>query len=723
MHRNFILNTPAKNQASAIVLIYFIILLTPLLSFTQARNYSLLYSDNIKGGTTIFGNTLLQIINMDTVNTNMMNDNSANGNSIYGNDNANMQYVDIDGSTDSGSETFNSSSSDLILPSGNNTIKLARLYWGGRVRNADFDLTLDSNQTIKIRKDTSGAYSTFTAQGIDKILIVSGYSQYQAYTDITDFVKQYGAGTYEVGNAPLSVGAIDNGGNNGGWSIVVVYENDSLSYNSIRIYDGFEQVYNNGNPLTTTVTLSGLNVPSGILGAGDAKMGVLAWEGDANITGDFLEINSNLFSNATNQPDNVWNGTITNNGVNVTTKNPNYTNQMGVDIDQFDVGTGYDILPNASSVSLEFGTTGDKYYPGLFTFCIKMKDPTLSIVNNVGDANNDQLGEANEILTYTLTGKNSGAGNANSTIITDTLPPTVSYVPNSLNIISACGTNPGFQTDAPGDDLGEYITTGTVNSIKFRIGNGSSPINGGSLAPGDTYEVQFKVTVNDPGPGKQVPSIMNIARISAVSDAGEAFTNDATSIINPDSGPLPVTLISFTAVTLPNKKVKLNWSTSMEINCKDFEIERSIDGNVFNDVAEVAGNGTTYLLHSYSAEDDISSVTNSTIYYRIRQMDLDGNVNYSNILPVKIDYSNSQITISPNPFNDYLNINLDWNNYEIMVAKLLNVQGKTVFVKNIQMKEGRNVISVPALSNLPAGIYFLEFISDSQMESKKIIKQ
>ena len=465
----------------------------------QARNYTLVYSDNIKGATAIFGNTLLQVINKDTVNTIKMNDNSTNGNSVYGNDNENMKNIDIDGNTGNGSVTVNSSSADLILPPGNNIIKLARLYWGGRIRNSDFDLTAYPNQTIKIRKDTSGAYSNVTALGIDKITIVSGYSQYQAYADITDFVKNNGSGTYEVGNAPLSTGAIDNGGNNGGWCIVVVYENDSVSYNSIRIYDGFQQVYNNGNPLSSSVTLTGLNVPSGELSTGDAKMGALVWEGDANLNGDYLKINDSLFSNATNQADNLWNGTITDNGIHVTSKNPNYTNQMGLDIDQFDVGTGYGILPNSNSVTLEFGTTSDKYFPGLFTFTIKMKDPTISLDETVNDANNNHFAEANEVLTYTLKGENSGPGNANSIVITDTLPSTVTYLPNSLNVISAPGITPGIQTDQAGDDVAEYITNGSFKIIQFRIGTGADDTNGGTLASNETYEVQFKVTVNNPG--------------------------------------------------------------------------------------------------------------------------------------------------------------------------------------------------------------------------------
>jgi len=47
-------------------------------------------------------------------------------------------------------------------------------------------------------------YSDVTALGIDSVTIVPGFTQYQAYADVTALAKNNGAGTYEVGNAPLS---------------------------------------------------------------------------------------------------------------------------------------------------------------------------------------------------------------------------------------------------------------------------------------------------------------------------------------------------------------------------------------------------------------------------------------------------------------------------------------------------------------------------------------
>jgi uncharacterized repeat protein (TIGR01451 family) len=714
--------TFSKGKLKRIALFAFAMLFSFISAQSQQRNYSLIYSENVKGGSTLFGNTLIHILKSGQPDLQKMNDNKLNGNSSYGNDNENTQYVDIDGNTGNGSGTRNSSSSDLILPTGDNNIKFARLYWGGRITNAEFDLTKDANKKIKLRKGTTSAYADVSAIGIDQTPIADGYTEYQAYADVTSYVKSNGGGTYTVGNVPLSVGPIGGGGNHGGWCIVVVYENGNLNYNSIRLYDGFQRVYNGGTSTTTSVTLSGLNVPSGTLAASDAQMGVMCWEGDANLKGDFLKINGNLFSNSTNQKDNPWNGTITTDGTHVTTKNPNYTNQMGIDIDMFSVGTGYGITPNASSVSLEFGTEADQYYPGLFTFSIKMKDPTITLQKTVKDANNNHLAEANEILTYTLKGANLGTGNANDIVVTDTLPNTVTYLPNSLKVIASPGIAPGNQTDAAADDIAEYISNGSVKTVIFRLGAGATATKGGTLAENETYEVQFQVTVNDPGKNKLVPSIMNIARVKSSSDANTIFTDDGTAVINPEAGPMPVTLARFSATLLNDNKVKLDWATSMEIICKNFIIERSFDGNIFSPGATIDGHGTTSLFHEYSAIDEIPAYASNVVYYRLKQTDLNGKENLSKVISIKLKKDNQIVSVSPNPFISYLNINLDWSKSENVQVKIINVQGKEVYSKSLQVNKGLNNMKIDELSKLPSGNYFIQFVSATERFVQKITK-
>jgi uncharacterized repeat protein (TIGR01451 family) len=525
-----------KQKKSAAFLFVFICLFTSI-SLAQFRKLGFVYSENIKGGTALFGNTLMYSANPDsTVNIVAMNGNSTDGNSIYDNGNygaTNMQYVDIDGNAGEGAGTRNSSSADLVLPAGTNTIKFARLYWGGRALGSEFNMTEAANQKIKIRKGTSGAYQDYPAAQIDRSVFATGtpaeYSRYQAFADITELIKQEGAGTYTVGNGAFSTGTGGDFGNYGAWSIVVVYENTALSFSSVRVIDGFQEVYSGGSVTTTPIVITGLNIPSGGLTAEEAQLGIMTWEGDARFNGDLFRVNNILLSNAMNQSNNPWNGTVTINGQHVTTKNPHYTDQMGIDIDQFYVGTGYDILPGDSSVVLRFGTNQDQYFSGVIAAVIKMKESEIKITKTVADANNNQIAEAGEVLTYKIKGTNFSLSDISAVTITDSLPSTMNFVANSLKVNYCPGISAGIKTEAGGDDIAEY--DGLNKTVGFRLGNNANSLNGGTMATSDSFEIEFKVTFNPVANGI-APPVINVARVKAKSATLENFIDDATVTIN-----------------------------------------------------------------------------------------------------------------------------------------------------------------------------------------------
>ncbi len=540
-----------------------LLLLNSFSASAQFRKLGFVYSENIRGGAVMFGNTLMYSANTDgSVNTVAMNGNSVNGNSLYDNGNygaTDMEYVDIDGTTGDGAGTRNSSSADLILPAGTNTIKMARLYWGGRAFSSSFDITDETNQTIKIRKDTTGVYTEFPAAQIDRQVFDLGLStessRYQAFADITSFIQQQGSGTYTVGNGAFTTGRGGDFGNYGAWCLVVVYENPVLNFNSVRVIDGFQEVYSGGGAITNPIVITGLNVPADPIAADEAQIGVMAWEGDARFGGDFFKINNILFSNALNQPNNAWNGTETIDGVHVTTKNPNYTDQMSLDIDRIYVGTDYGLMPNASSLSLQYGTTQDQYFTGIITAVIKMKEPDVKITKAVDDANHDGIAGAGEVLTYTVKGKNYGTTTTTEVSVTDSLPSTMIYVPNSLRINYSPGIIPANFTDSAGDDLGEY--NATTKQLMIRVGNNASALLGGDLAPADSFEVAFKVTFNPVANGVS-PPLINVARVSAKSGTGEILIDDATVTINGATAQH----INYTFTGSGNWSTPANWAGS-----------------------------------------------------------------------------------------------------------------------------------------------------------------
>lgn len=697
------------------------------------RPYSLAYSENLKGGTVMFGNTSMHIVDNGTVNLTKMNMTGDPNNGVgglgfsasgIGNDNNNMTFIDIDGTAG----TTNSTSADLVLPAGTNNIRFARLYWGGRINNSVVTGAPDTLRKIKIRKGTSGAYTSAitAATNVDQFAISNNDRIYQAYVDITQFVNTLGAGTYTVADIPATQGNIGSGGRYAGWCIVVAYENTALPFNSIRVYDGMAQVFNNAAATTLDVTLTGLNVPNNNLAADEAVMATMAWEGDASLAGsvanplgDFIKVNNIAVSNAMNPVTNFWNGSITRNGVNVTTKNPNYFNQMGIDIDEVNVGTGYGIQPNATSVLIQFGTEADQYFPSIFTFNIKMKDPLVTLDKTVTDASGNGFVEANEELTYVLSGTNTGVGVAYNATIVDTLPSNVTYVANTLEIVNGGGATTGVKTDAQDNDEAYTATANGKRYVKFFVGTGATGSAGGQLAstPLGDYSVKFKVTAAAiPG------SIINTARITAESQAGDQFADDGTAVIGENGGPVPVKLVTFKA-SLVNKNGFVTWVTESELNNDYFIVERSEDGVHFTSRGKVEGNGTTSFTHNYQFTDALN--TNAqVVYYRLKIVDIDGKYGFSKIVAIKLSGSLdvNSFSVYPNPFISDIKVSVTSASDEMATFRVLSFDGKEVLTRKVSLQTGDNIVVLTNFGTIAKGNYLLEVSTSTDKFIKKIIK-
>ena len=622
--------------------------------------------------------------------------------------------------------TSNSSTANLVLPAGTNTIKFARLYWGGKIANSTLTSVPDTLKKIKIRKGTAGVYTNLiSVNNSDTYLINGSTTAYQSYVDVTNFIQINGTGNYTIAEVPMIEGSAGFGGNYAGWCIVVAYENTLLPLNSIRIYDGFSQIYNNGNFASQTINLSGLNIPSNPLSTNDAVLSTMAWEGDANISasttspgGDYLKINGITVHNATNPATNFFNGSISKNGFYTNSKNPDFTNQMGIDIDEIEIGQGFGILPNATNLQLEFGTEADKYFPGMFAFSVKMKNPVISISKKVSDANGDGILQNNELLTYTLSGNNAGPGAVYNTMIIDTLPMNVSYVPNSMRIMQAPGIiNQTIQTDAYGDDFA-YVDNKTGKTyIKFLLGKNASFSEGGILDSGAYYQVTFNVRVNN-----GVETVRNKADIFAQSQNGEALSAESSVIIGSAGGPLAVKLLSFSG-TLKNNFSTLIWVTESELNNDYFDVERSDDGVSFYKRGSVKGSGTSAITKRYQFDDNLN--TNSpVVYYRLRIVDLDGKVSYSKIIALRLKgIANDQFSVYPNPFMDNLKISFNVSEDANAQYRIISFDGKEMIVRKVFLQKGTNIVVAKDLSRLASGNYILEINTGTEKYIKKIIKK
>lgn len=194
--------------------------------------------------------------------------------------------------------------------------------------------------------------------------------------------------------------------------------------------------------------------------------------------------------------------------------------------------------------------------------------------------------------------------------------------------------------------------------------------------------------------------------------SGTAITSFSPFGIFNDNPILPLQFVSFSAQKCNNRQVCLNWKTTNEQNVSHFEIERSADGRSFGKVWEVPAKN--HSSNSYAVNDDISAMQSTNqIYYRIKQIDIDGKFTYTTIQLLHLS-NDKIITIYPNPVNDELNIT-NWN--QIRKAQLIDIEGR-------KLKEWVTGISTIYLKEFVPGIYLLKMeLNSGEVLEQKIIKR
>lgn len=182
---------------------------------------------------------------------------------------------------------------------------------------------------------------------------------------------------------------------------------------------------------------------------------------------------------------------------------------------------------------------------------------------------------------------------------------------------------------------------------------------------------------------------------------------------------LPVTLINFDAHAIGNK-VLVSWSTSTEQNSDHFVVERSSDSRTFIPVAVANSAGNRSAGSQYQFTDSFPSA--GINYYKLKQVDRDGKIRYSNIVAVAIggDTKNA-LAIYPNPVSNHLRLNLNSNakNYSAKIAAsdgrvILTTQGD---INDINQQINRN------LFRIKQGVYILTINNTTDVYSIKFIKQ
>jgi len=442
--------------------------------------FTIRYQTNLKGGLVYLANS--------SIGCNCAANNETPPGGTSDNNDFSMAYVN----TDSDPATFMSSSDQLDLPNCSKIV-WAGLYWVGML-NTPASSTTNYNLRNQVKLSANnGAYINLVADEILNNTV--GKTMYNCFKDVTSIVQANPINaSYSVANV-----VTQNGSNTfGGWTMVVVYQNIYESMKNVTVYDGLANV--NSTSGTVNINLSGFLTPTS--GPVNFELGVVAHDGDRGQTGDQLAFNGAgsfvTISDAIHTANNVFNSTISRNGVLTPLRNPSYNNNLGHDANIYSPNNStFNYIGNsATSAQIRVSTTFETVLTSVLTAAIDIFEPDLRATVSYTDLNGGAV-QPGDILEYSITAKNIGSDVSINTYLTDTLDTRLQYLPGTLTY--SYGPNSGVKTDPTDSDQAEFIASSNV--ISARIGSGATGTNGGAVVNSstgaDSTVVKFRVKLNE----------------------------------------------------------------------------------------------------------------------------------------------------------------------------------------------------------------------------------
>lgn len=249
-----------------------------------------------------------------------------------------------------------------------------------------------------------------------------------------------------------------------------------------------------------------------------------------------------------------------------------------------------------------------------------------------------------------------------------------------------------------------------------------NPLVIGEIPPEDSVIIYYDALIDNPLPAGTT-SISNQGTVSG-SNFSAFVTDDPTPGGNADetsiallSSTLPVTLVHFSG-TAAGEQVRLNWITVQEINSDKFIVEHSTDGIVFSEAGVVQARGHSNNTEHYSFVH--TGALPGVNYYRLRQVDLDGQFALHGVVLVRIPVSGWQVL--PNPvINKQLVIRFGTLPPEKYEISLVNTAGQVVFSTVAVYRTAGELTRLLLPQTLAPGVYYLRVQGSSSRQQKTLL--
>jgi len=247
------------------------------------------------------------------------------------------------------------------------------------------------------------------------------------------------------------------------------------------------------------------------------------------------------------------------------------------------------------------------------------------------------------------------------------------------------------------DKINLIATDAAGNAVPLPLSSGTGySVNGNEILATSTTAIN--VSINFPSAVKTLTIIYGNGPLAGSNPGAQGFTIGHMSW---SGSVLPVGLTYFRGQSV-GSTVQLLWETAWERNSSHFVVEHSLNLTEFRPIGEVSAAGDATRRQTYSFVDELSQQT--TNYYRLRQVDKDGSVDYSKIIAVRHDGNVPAIAVYPNPA-DGEHIYLQLGEVDAATLQLTDLTGRPIAFQ-LSTTANKKVILTPETA-LRSGLYLL----------------
>jgi hypothetical protein len=144
----------------------------------------------------------------------------------------------------------------------------------------------------------------------------------------------------------------------------------------------------------------------------------------------------------------------------------------------------------------------------------------------------------------------------------------------------------------------------------------------------------------------------------------------------------------------------------------------------FKDINFVDGKGNSSTVSNYTMLDGNPFDASNVLYYRLKQIDLDGAYTYSNVEVVnKNNLDFSSVSLYPNPVANLIFVEFVCKGNSIAKLQIVDLHGKIVYNQQLESNNGLNKVIINDVEALTSGFYFAKLTVNGETQTVKLIKQ